>query len=138
MTDRTSEPLCWGCKENERPIYCEECMRKMQDIASTPELPTSKTVTDEEFFALSNDVGAITENWAQHRITAAAALELLRRRLGDETTAWQVALPEITPSLREEFGSDLRLIDNDCQWTQEAVDFAAMLQGVRAEKASGD
>lgn len=46
-----------------------------------------------------------------------------------------VRLPFITDDLRHEFGSDLRLIDNDRQWTQEAVDFACEVASpaIRAE-----
>lgn len=38
-----------------------------------------------------------------------------------------VRLPFISDEMREEFGHDLRLIDNDRQWTAEAVDFACVV-----------
>lgn len=40
------------------------------------------------------------------------------------TVAALVRLPKITPELRERFGADVRLIDNDANWTPEALDFA--------------
>lgn len=57
------------------------------------------------------------------------------RRVGQEP--WRVSLPKITAELQEEWRDSLKLMEwsdgHGYQWTQEAVDFACMLQGVRAD-----